>query len=323
MALIFLTRQIPSPCVDALSAAGHEVTVGAVDRTLSAEELRTAVAAKPYEVLITLLTDTVDASIFAVAPHLKVVANYAVGYNNIDLSAAMERNIVVTNTPGVLTDTVAEFTMALILAVTKRITEADRYTRAGAFTGWEPELLLGCDLHGKTLLIVGGGRIGTAVARAAHHGLGMQIVYTDQALCDPLEACVPATYFASLDEALPLADVVSLHVPLLPTTTHLMNADRLALMKPTAYLVNTARGPIVDEAALAQALATDIIAGAALDVFEREPVVHPGLLGSDKVVLTPHIASASIETRTKMSEIVAENVLAVLAGGVAPNQVRA
>lgn len=225
---------------------------------------------------------------------------------------------MVTNTPGVLTDTVAEFTMALILAVTKRLAEADRYARAGAFTGWEPGLLLGCDLRGKTLAIIGGGRIGTVVTMAAHHGFGMKIMYTDQAPCAALEECVPATYVATLEDVLPQADVVSLHVPLLPATTHLMDARRLALMKPTAYLINTARGPIVDEAALAQALATGVIAGAGLDVFEREPSIHPGLLGSDNVVLTPHIASASIETRAKMVAMVAENVVAVLSGAPAP-----
>ncbi len=321
MAQIFMTRSLPAPCQQLLVAAGHTVVVGATDRALTPKELAAALSTAPFDALITLLTDTIDASVLQAVPTLKVVANYAVGYNNIDLAAAATEGVVVTNTPGVLTETVAEFTMALILAVTKRVVEADRYSRAGKFTGWEPELLLGMDLRGKTLAIIGGGRIGTAVAAAAHHGFGMQIIYTDQTPCTPLEASVPATYYATLDEVLPLADVVSLHVPLVPSTTHLLNADRLALMKPTAYLINTARGPIIDEAALALALASGVIAGAGLDVFEREPTIHPGLLASEKVVLAPHIASASIETRTMMSEMVATNVLAVLGGTAPPNRV--
>jgi glyoxylate reductase len=315
MALIFVTRKIRDIGLAALREAGHEVVVSEQDDVLTHEELLAAVSARPYEAIVSLLTDTIDASVFAVAQELKIVANYAVGYNNIDIEAAHERGIAVTNTPGVLTNSVAEFTMALILAITKRVSEADRFTRAGKFEGWAPELLLGTDLRGKTLGIVGAGRIGTEVAAMAHHGFGMTVVYHDAAKNDALEARVPATYAASLDTLLGAADVVTLHVPLLPATTHLMNAARLAQMKPTAYLINTARGPVIDEAALVMALETGVIAGAALDVFEAEPAINPRLLARENVIATPHIASASAETRDMMAEMVAKNINTFFTGG--------
>jgi len=310
MALLYATRRIPEAGLAKLRGAGHEVDVSEKDGVLTHDELLAAVAARPYEGLVTLLTDTIGADVLAAAPQVKIIANYAVGYNNISLPDTTARGIIVTNTPGVLTNTVAEFTIAMMFAIAKRISEAERFVRAGRFEGWAPELLLGSDLRGKTLAIVGAGRIGGEVAAAAHFGLGMNIIYTDMKRNEAMEAKVPCTFVEALDDVLPQADVVSIHVPLLPETTHLISADRLARMKKTAYLINTARGPIVDEAALIEALQTGVIRGAALDVFEAEPTIAPALLALDNVVATPHIASASIETRDKMAEMVADNIIA-------------
>jgi glyoxylate reductase len=321
MALIYVTRQIPAVGLTALREAGHELVVSEKDGVLTHEELLSALGARPYEAIVSLLTDQIDESVFAAAPHVRIVANYAVGYNNISLGVTKSREIVVTNTPGVLTSSVAEFTLAMMFAIVKRIPESDRFTRAGRFEGWAPELLLGSDLRGKTLGIVGAGRIGYEVALAAHHGLGMNIVYTDQKASEILEANVPATFYASLDELLPVADVVSIHVPLLPATQHLINAERLARMKPSAYLINTARGPIIDEAALITALQNGVIRGAALDVFEAEPTIAPELLALDNVVLTPHIASATTGTRDNMARIVAQNINEFFAGTIPTNLV--
>jgi len=266
-----------------------------------------------------LLTDTIDASVLAAAPQLKIVANYAVGYNNIAVKELHDAGVVITNTPGVLTDTVAEFTVSLVLALTKRIPEGDRFTRAGKYVGWAPELLLGSDLAGKTLGIVGAGRIGSGVARRLANGFGMQIKYYDIARSEALEAEVQSEYYESLDELLRVADVVSLHVPLLPQTQHLINTERLALMKPSAYLINTSRGPVIDETALVTALQQGTIRGAALDVYENEPALASGLTALDNVIITPHTASASEETRGKMSELVGFNINEFFLGHIPPN----
>ena len=321
MALIYIARQIPEVGLAALRAAGHELVISEKDGVLTHEELLEAISVRPYEGLVSLLTDTIDESVFAAAPSLRIVANYAVGYNNINLADTKVHSIAVTNTPGVLTSSVAEFTLALMFAIVKRIPEADRFTRAGRFDGWAPELLLGADLRGKTLGIVGAGRIGYEVALAAHHGLGMNIVYHDPKVSEILEANVPATFHATLESLLPVADVVSIHVPLLPATHHMMNAERLALMKPSAYLINSARGPIIDETALISALQTGVIRGAALDVFEAEPTIAPALLALDNVVATPHIASATIETRDKMALMVAQNINEFFEGATPSNLV--
>lgn len=318
MANIFVTRKIPEVGIEALKAAGHRVVVSKKDGVLTKDELLSALAAEPYDALISLLTDTIDEEILAAAPTVRIVANYAVGYNNLALEVAKARGIVVTNTPDVLTDTVAEYTVALMLAITKRVSEADRFTRAGRYDGWAPELLLGSDLKGKTLGIVGAGRIGAAVAKIAHHGFGMKIAYTDRtASLD--SSVVPAQYYTSLEELLSVADVVSLHVPLVPETYHSLDERRLRLMKSTAYLINTSRGPVIDEAALAQVLIEKVIAGAAIDVFENEPAVHPSLLNLENVILTPHIASATKETRERMSSMVAENVELFFKGQTPPH----
>lgn len=314
MAQIYVTRHIPEIGINLLRAAGHTVDVSAKDGVLTPEEFKKAISAKPYDAVVTLLTDTVNKEVFEAVPTAKIFANYAVGYNNINLADAKEAGVTITNTPGVLNDTVAEFTLALMFAISKRIPEADRFTRDGKYVGWAPELFLGADLKGKTLGILGAGRIGYEVAVRAHHGLGMHIIYNDVKQGAEIEKETKAVYKATTEEVLKEADVVTIHVPLLPSTQHLINAERLALMKPSAYLINTSRGPVIDEAALVEALKAKTIRGAALDVFEFEPKLAKGLAELDNVIITPHIASASEETRNKMSEIVGQDIVDFLAG---------
>lgn len=263
--------------------------------------------------VICQLTDPMPATLFAAAPRLRLVANVAVGYDNIDVRAAAARGILVTNTPGVLTETTADFTFALLLAAARRVVEADRFVRAGRWQRWEVDLLCGVDVHGKTLGIVGFGRIGRAVARRAA-GFGMHILYAARR---PVEAAVGD--HVPLDELLARADFVSVHVPLTPTTRHLIGAAELRRMPRHAILINTARGAIVDEEALLQALRAGTIAGASLDVFEREPELTAGLTELDNVVLAPHLGSASVETRTRMCTMAAENMVAFLRGERPPN----
>jgi glyoxylate reductase len=273
---------------------------------MPAGELRARVADKHG--LISLLTDSVDRSVVDAAPGLKVIANVAVGYNNIDVAYAASRGIVVTHTPDVLTESVADFTWALILAVTRRLAEGERVLRRGAWKGWALDFMLGTELRGKQLGLVGVGRIGRAVAARAP-AFGVRVAYSEI-----FETVVDGAESMSLDRLLNTSDVVSLHVPLTPETRHLIDKRALARMKRSAFLINTARGPVVDEAALAWALQQHLIAGAALDVFENEPTVHPDLLALENVLLVPHLASGTTETRTAMADLAADNVLAVLAG---------
>lgn len=321
MALVYVTRHIPDIGINLLRAAGHTVDVSEKEGVLSKGELLSALKVKPYDAVACLLTDTIDAEVFDAVPSAKIFANYAVGFNNVDVAVANERGVTITNTPGVLTNSVAEFALALILAITKRVPESERFLRAGRYEGWGPELLLGIDLRGKTLGIVGAGRIGYEVARRAHNGFDMNIVYYDVKQLPELEKDLGATYYKTVEEVLRVADVVSIHVPLLPETTHLMNAERIAMMKPGAYLINTSRGPVIDEVALVDALTRGVIRGAGLDVFENEPKLAPGLANLENVVITPHTASATDETRSEMSEIVATNIIAFLQGEVPPNVV--
>jgi glyoxylate reductase len=322
MALVYITRHIPDIGINLLRAAGHTVEVSTKDGVLTKAELTTALKAKPYDAVITLLTDPIDKEIFEAVPTAKIFANYAVGYNNIALADAKDAGVTITNTPGVLNDSVAEFAIALMLAVAKRIPESDVFTRAGKYEGWAPELFLGSDLKGKTLGILGAGRIGYEVARRASLGLGMKISYYDVNQMPQIEKDFGATFIASVDELLQIADVVSIHVPLLPSTEHLMNAERLARMKPSAYLINTSRGPVIDEVALVEALKNGTIRGAGIDVFEHEPKLAPGLADLPNVIITPHIASASDETRNKMSLMAAQNVIDFLAGETPDNIVK-
>lgn len=274
-----------------------------------------------YDGMVTLLTDMVDEEVLSVVgSNMKVIANYAVGFNNIDVSKAKEKGIVVTNTPGVLTETVAEHAFALILAAATRVVEADAFVRAKKFTGWEPELLLGVDLLGKTLGIVGAGRIGMRVAEMGR-AFNMRIIYYDVQVNQILEERTEAVRSEDPENLMKNADVISVHLPLNEHTHHFIDAQKLSIMKPNALLVNTSRGAVIDERALIDTLKDKKIFGAALDVFENEPEVPRILRMMPNVVLTPHTASASVETRGKMAKIVAENVIAVLHGGEAANAV--
>ncbi|HET7558428.1 MAG TPA: D-glycerate dehydrogenase, partial [Limnochordia bacterium] len=250
--------------------------------------------------------------VLAAAPALRIVSNYAVGYDNIDVPAATRRGIAVTNTPGVLTAATADLTWALILATTRRVVEADAFMRAGRYTSWDPLLLLGGDLAGRRLGIVGFGRIGQAVAQRAR-GFELEVVFTSRSPKPEAAARLGARQ-VELDELLASSDIVSLHCALTAETRHLIDARRIAMMKPSAYLINTARGPVVHEADLVAALRSDQIAGAGLDVYEAEPLMSPGLAELPNVVVVPHIGSATHETRTKMADIAVDNILALFAG---------
>jgi glyoxylate reductase len=304
---ILMARALPDEAV-ALARASAELDYHAEDRPLARPELLRRVAGA--QGMVSLITERIDGELLAAAPGLRVVSNVAVGYDNVDVAACTTRGVVVTNTPDVLTETTADFAWALLMATARQVVQGDRFVREGRFAHWQYLLLLGGDIHGKTLGVVGLGRIGRAMARRAH-GFGMRVLFHDEApVADPMEGLQRTDLGTLLRES----DFVTLHTPLLAETRHLINAERLRLMKRTAYLVNASRGPVVDEAALVQALREGWIAGAGLDVFEEEPKVHPGLLGLTNVVLAPHIASASLDTRLEMATLAVRNCLAVLAG---------
>ncbi len=311
---VYVTRRLPEPGMSMLATLGR-VEVNPHDRPLTRAELLEAVRGR--DGLVTLLTDQIDAEVMdAAGPRLRVISNYAVGFNNIDVAEATRRGVLVCNTPGVLTETTADLAWALIMAVARRIVEADAFMRSGRFEamgGWSPTLLLGSDVHGKTLGIVGFGRIGEAVARRAR-GFDMRVLYHDVRRRPADEERRLGVEYRDLDDLLRESDFVSLHVDLNASTRHLIDARALSLMKPTAYLINTSRGPVVDEAALVAALREGRIAGAGLDVFEDEPRMAPGLAELSNVVVLPHIASASIETRARMAEMAAANLIAALSG---------
>jgi glyoxylate reductase len=310
---VLVTRRLPDGGVDPLVAAGHEIVARPDDTPFSDAELRAAV--DDVDAVVCLLTDRIDAEVIAAgAPRLKVVANVAVGYDNIDVAAATAAGVTVCNTPGVLDETTADLAFLLILAASRLASTAETDLRTGAWQGWGINQYLGRDVHGATLGVIGYGRIGQAVARRAA-GFGMNVLHHTRH-----DSGVPG-WIADMDALLAESDVVSLHVPLGDTTRHLIDARRLALMKPTAVLVNTARGPVVDEEALAVALEDSAIFAAGLDVYEREPEVHPRLLSAPRTVLLPHIGSASDATRTRMAQLACEGVVTVLAGGRPPNLV--
>lgn len=308
-AKIFVTRQLPEPAMEKIRAY-FDTTENREDRVLTKEEI--IAGACGCKALLCLLTDPIDAELMDSCPELKVISNYAVGFNNIDLAAATARRLPVCITPGVLTETTADAAWALIMSTSRRVVEGDRMVRAGDFHGWGPMMLLGGDVYGKTLGIVGMGRIGLAVAKRAQ-GFGMKILYTSSLPKKDCEKEMGARH-VELDELLRESDFVSLHVPLMKETHHLIGKRELGIMKSTAYLINTARGPVVDEKALVECLRNRDIAGAGLDVFEEEPKLAEGLVDLDNTVLLPHIASASIETRTQMGLLAAENAIAVMEG---------
>lgn len=287
------------------------------NRVLTREELLNAVRGK--EGLLSLLTDNIDLGVMdSAGPQLKIIANYAVGYNNIDVDAATARKIAVSNTPDVLTDTTADLSMALLLAVARRIVEGDVYARAGKYEGWDPLLFLGSDVHHKTLGLLGFGRVGFALAKRAA-GFDMKILYYDIQRADPeMEKPVGATY-VDLENLLRQSDFLSIHVPLTSDTVGLIGSENLSLMKPTAFIINTARGEVIQEEALVKALKEKEIAGAGLDVFEHEPAIHPALTEMNNVVILPHIGSASMETRSKMGLMAAENLILAFKDEIPPN----
>ena len=320
---VLMTQRAPQPAIERLEEAlgeGALVINPNPDLIWTKEELVEQLRAGDYEALYCMLTNPVDAEVLDSAPRLKVVANMAVGFNNIDVAEATRRGIPATNTPGVLTDTTADFAWTLLMAAARRVSEGERFLRAGKFHGWGPLMMVGHDVHGKTLGIVGFGRIGRAVAKRAS-GFDMRVLYYDQFPADPQTERELNARPVSLDELLESADFVSLHTDYNPSTHHMIGREQFAMMKPSTYLINTARGPIVDEGALVEALRSGQIAGAGLDVFEREPEVHPGLLELENAVIVPHIASASLETRNAMGLMAADNVLAALRGERPPNVV--
>jgi glyoxylate reductase len=310
VATVFVSGTLPGDGV-ALLRAAHEVVQDAAGvRSAAFEACRSRV-----EAVVALLTDRIDGYFLDGSPRLRVVANVAVGIDNVDLAACRARGVVVTNTPDVLTEATADLAFGLLLAAARRIAEGDRLVRAGGFRGWAPTFMLGAPVNGTTLGIVGMGRIGQAMARRAR-GFGMRVLYTQHTKLAPA-AEDGATFVGALDELLAASDSVSIHCPLTAATRHLFDAPRLARMKRGAVLVNTARGPIVDEAALARALEEGSLAAAGLDVFEDEPRVHPALLARSNVVLAPHIGSADRPTREAMAGKAVANVLEVLAGRAA------
>jgi glyoxylate reductase len=302
---IFVSRRLPASVISRLESVG-QVDVFAGNGSITTDELHRAVVGK--HALVTMLTEQVDGPLLDAATDLKIVANVAVGFNNVDVPAARSRGVIVTNTPNVLTDSVADFTWALILAITRRLAEGDRVIRRGAWKGWAFDYMLGSELRGKQLGLIGLGRIGAAVAARAS-AFGVRVAYSSRS-----EKGLNGAERMSFDQLLNTSDIVSLHVPLTPETRHLIDRKALTRMKRSAYLINTARGPVIDEEALAWALQQRLIAGAALDVYEHEPKVHPDLLQLDNVLLVPHLGSGTTETRTAMADLAADNVIAVLSG---------
>jgi glyoxylate reductase len=305
---VLVTRTLPAKGMDLLYRH-FDLDVNREDKIMPREALKERIS--NIDGLVCLLTDNIDAAIIARALRLKIISNYAVGYNNIDLVEALKRKIPVTNTPDVLTEATADLTFGLLISIARRIVEADHFLRAGEFKGWAPELLLGSDVHGKILGIIGMGRIGRAVARRAL-GFNMKIIYADTRRLPIGVEQEHSAQYCTLKELLKESDYVSVHAPLNEQTRQLLSVGEFRLMKKTAYLINVARGKIVDERALVAAIRDKEIAGCALDVYENEPRVEPGLISLPNVVLVPHIGSASIEARTEMSMMVAHNVISVL-----------
>ena len=312
---VYVTRMLPEPAIELLKK--HcEVEINPDDRVLTREELLEKV--KGRDAVLCLLTDIIDEEVLETAgAKCRIFANYAVGYNNIDVKAAAKRKIIVTNTPGVLTDATADLAWALLFSVSRRIAESDKYIREGKFKGWGPMLFLGRDITGKTLGIIGAGRIGANFAKKSN-GFDMRILYNDIKPNEKFENETGAVY-VDKEALLKESDFISVHVPLLPSTRHLIGEKEFKLMKKTTVLINTSRGPVVDERALVKALKEGEIWGAGLDVYENEPELEPGLSGLDNVVIVPHIASATIETRTNMGLIAVRNIIAVFDGETPPN----
>lgn len=317
---IFLTRKIPDVGIQILRDKGFDLTIYPEEHAPSHDELLSILKDGDYDGVVSLLTDKIDSTVFDISPKTRIFANYATGFNNIDIVEAKKRGVVVTNTPGVSALAVAEHTVALMLALTTRLVEADLFMREGKFKGWTPYNFVGTDLSGKTVGLVGTGNIG---ARVAHilKSFGVNIVYTDLNKNEDIERDCAAKKMDSLEDLLKVSDIVSLHVPLLDSTHHLVNESHLKIMKPSAFLINTSRGPVVDEVALVEALKNKVIAGAGLDVFEFEPKLTEGLKDLDNVVLTPHIASARESARNDMAVLAAQSIVDFFDGKEVKNRV--
>ena len=306
---ILITREIPNIAISMLESKGYVVDINKEDKIFTQEELLALLSAKPYDGVITLLTDKIDEVVFKSSPSIKIISNYASGYDNVDIDQAKAHGVVVANSPTPLTnEAVAQHTIAFMLTLANRIIESDKFIREGKYDGWSPMRFIGTALSGKTLGLVGGGKIGERVACFAK-GLGLKIIYTDVNKNEKMEQDHGAVFYSSLEELLPQVDFLSLHVPLLPSTKHLINEKTLRMMKPTSFLINSSRGPVVDEHSLVKALQDKVIAGAGLDVFEFEPQISPELIQLPNVVLTPHTASANLETREDMAKVAAQNLI--------------
>ena len=314
-ARILITGRLPDEVVLPLENR-YVMEINQEDRPMDHRILLQSISDK--EGLLPMITDCIDEELLERASNLKMIANFGVGYNNIDIKAASRRGIMVSNTPGVLTDATAEIAFALILSVSRRLVEGDRMTREGRFKFWAPMFFLGHEVTGKTLGIIGMGKIGKAVAQRAR-GFNMRVLYYNRRRIDPTEEKELTAEYADLDSLLTMSDFVSLHVSLNEDTKHMIGMKELALMKSTAYLINTSRGPVVDEKALVTALNDGKIGGAGLDVYENEPALTPGLTELDNVVLLPHMGSGTIETRIRMAAIAVENLIAGLEGAAPPN----
>ena len=316
---IFITRKIPDIAVKMLTEKGFSVDVSNEDRILTEQEIINILKGKSYNGVVCLLTEQINKNILDASDSVKIFTNYATGFDNIDLVEARARNVTITNAPASLsTEAVAQHAIAFITSLSSRMVEADRFVREGKYIGWEPMHFTGTDFLGKTLGLVGAGRIGERMAFYAK-GLGLKIIYTDINQNEKLEKECNAMYYKTLDEVLKEADFISLHVPLLPSTKHLINKDKFSLMKPTSFLINTSRGPVVDEEALRDALGNKVIAGAGLDVFEFEPKLVEGLIDLPNIIMTPHIASANLDAREQMAEIVAQDIIDFFEGKIPRN----
>jgi glyoxylate reductase len=314
---IFVSRKIPGNSLDKLTASEHEVKISEFDRPLSAEEFLER--AKGSDAVLTLLTDKIDSEVIdAIGPQLKIVSNYAVGFDNIKVTDATEKGVVVTNTPSdVINESVAEFAWTLMLALAKRVVEADEATRRGAYKGWEPAIFLGVNMMGKTLGIVGLGRIGSMTARRAK-GWGMRVLYNKRSP-DPKVEEELGVEFADLDKLYAESDFISLHVPLTDQTRHMINVEAFSKMKKGVVIVNTARGPVVSEQDLVNAIREGKVGGAGLDVFDNEPNINPELVGMENVILTPHIASSTVEAREEYGRLAVGAILQTLSGSIPEN----
>ena len=317
---IFITRNIPEAGLKLLREKGIDFDIGNYKKPLTRKQLIKDLKKKPYDGVISFLTDSLDKEVFDACPTAKVFSNYSVGFNNANLEEAKKRGIEITNTPGTSAVAVAEHTVALIFALTTRLVEADEFIRKGKYKGWDPDLFIGTDLKGKTVGLIGGGQIGTKVAQMLHNGFDVNIIYSDIVPNKELEESFHVVRKETID-VIKESDILSLHVPLNEGTMHLINKDNLKLMKKTAFLINTSRGPVVEEKALVEALKNKTITGAALDVFEFEPKLTKGLTKLDNVVLTPHIASARQTARDMMAEVAAKNIISFLETGKVINSV--